>query len=90
MKINRVSWDRKVAKQLAKIPEAICRKFYAWVSVIELVGIMVARKSPGFHDEALKGKRFGQRSARLNKAYRVIYIEQANEIIVLEVNKHEY
>ena len=48
----------------------------------------------GFHDEPLKGKRQGQRSVRLNRAYRAIYVERgtgAVELIeVLEVNKHEY
>jgi proteic killer suppression protein len=51
------------------------------------------RKRPGFHDEPLKGKRQGQRSIRLNKAYRAIYEVDPQEphfIEVVEVNKHEY
>lgn len=40
------------------------------------------------------GRRQGQRSVRLNRAYRAIYVEHENgevELIeVLEVNKHEY
>ena len=48
----------------------------------------------GFHDEPLKGKRQGQRSVRLNRAYRAIYVEhetgEVELIEVLEVNKHEY
>ncbi len=47
-----------------------------------------------FNDEPLIGKRNGQRSVRLSKAYRVIYkqIESGRyEIIqIVEVNKHEY
>jgi hypothetical protein len=31
------------------------------------------RKVPGFHDEPLSGKRFGQRSLRLSKSYRAFY-----------------
>lgn len=46
------------------------------------------------HDEPLKGKRQGQRSIRLNKAYRAIYIINKEGVIhfveVEEVNKHEY
>jgi proteic killer suppression protein len=49
---------------------------------------------PGFHDEPLKGDRKGQRSIRLNKAYRAIYIEgqrkEVHIISIIEVNKHEY
>jgi proteic killer suppression protein len=52
------------------------------------------RKIKGFHDEPLKGKRLGQRSIRLNKSYRAIYVIDRDggvEIVeVQEVNKHEY
>ncbi len=55
---------------------------------------MNVRKVPGFHDEPLRGKRQGQRSIRLNKAYRAIYVvdSSGNTHIaeILEVNKHEY
>jgi toxin HigB-1 len=48
----------------------------------------------GFHDEPLKGDRKGQRSIRLNKAYRAIYTEgqrkEVRIISIIEVNKHEY
>jgi proteic killer suppression protein len=61
---------------------------------IELLGAREVRKRPGFHDEPLHGDRKGQRSIRLNKAYRAIYIETQNgeiELVeILEVSKHEY
>lgn len=89
-----VRWSKKVAKQLDALPDQIVRKFYAWVSVVQLAGLRETRKSSGFHDEPLKGDRKGQRSVRLNKAYRAIYIETSNgdlELVeVIEVNKHEY
>ena len=49
-------------------------------------------KSRGYHDEPLQGIRRGQRSVRMNKAYRLIYrlIEDRVHIEILEVNKHEY
>ena len=57
-------------------------------------GLREIRKLPGYHDEPLKGDRLGQRSIRLNKAYRAIYIQEKdgaiNLIIIEEVNKHEY
>ena len=58
------------------------------------MGLDSVRKIKGFHDEPLKGKRSGQRSIRLNKAYRAIYTigqDGGVEIVeVQEVSKHEY
>jgi proteic killer suppression protein len=89
-----VRWSKRVAKQLDSLPDQIVRKFYAWVSVVQLTGLRETRKSPGFHDEPLKGERKGQRSVRLNKDYRAIYIETTDgeiELVeVTEVNKHDY
>lgn len=48
---------------------------------------------PGYHDEPLKGARVGQRSIRLNRAYRAIYVIKNDGIefgSVEEVNKHDY
>jgi proteic killer suppression protein len=92
--MTKVSWDQSLDKQLDKIPEIIVRKFRLWVALVEESGIREVRKSKGLHDEPLKGKRLGQRSVRLNRAYRAIYRESKTgdlEIVeVLEVNKHEY
>ena len=50
------------------------------------------RAITGFHDEALKGERKGQRSSRLNEQYRVIYEISAKEVLVyvLELTAHDY
>lgn len=81
-------------KQLETIPVHILEKFRAWVLAVETDGLRRTRILPGFHDEPLKGKRKGQRSIRLSRAYRAIYIESKDgyvELIeVIEVNKHEY
>lgn len=62
--------------------------------VVERVGLAEVRKLSGYHDEPLKGTRKGQRSIRLNRAYRAIYIEHKDGKIqiveVIEVSKHEY
>lgn len=91
---EQVIWSKRVEKQLDKLPIKILEKFYDWLNAIALMGITEARKRPGLHDEPLAGIRQGQRSVRLNKAYRVIYIESANGkfkvIQVIEVNKHDY
>ena len=51
------------------------------------------RKVKSYHDEPVKGKRKGQRSIRLTKAYRAFYriIKEGNVVVeIQEVNKHEY
>ena len=91
---TKVVWDKRVARQLAVVPRNIAAKFFDWADAVRLVGLRQVRKSTGFHDEPLKGDRKGQRSMRLNRSYRVIYVEGRDgdiEIVeVIEVNKHEY
>ncbi len=60
--------------------------------MVESYGVWEVMKSPGFHDEPLKGARIGQRSVRLSKAYRLIYrtISDRVHIELLEVHKHGY
>ena len=92
--INSVEISTKAQKALKKVPKYIIRKLLFWVNEVSEVGLRATRKSPGWHDEPLKGKRKGQRSIRLSKAWRAIYIiNDKNEIEfveVIEVNKHEY
>jgi proteic killer suppression protein len=89
-----VFWRSVVQKQLDRVPEVITRKFRLWVALVEESGIREVRKHKGFHDEPLKGRRRGQRSVRLSRAYRAIYVEREADkvelIEVLEVNKHDY
>lgn len=76
------------------MPEHIRRKYFYWLNMIEAIGLREVRKLKGLHDEALMGKRFGQRSVRLSKSYRAIYRKLKEEGIqlmeVIEVNKHDY
>lgn len=90
--ITKVKRTAKFDKELKKIPEHLRKKFMFWVFMVESEGLLEIRKHKGYHDEALKGDRKGQRSIRLNKAYRAIYKETKShiEILMLEVNKHEY
>lgn len=87
-----VGVSKQAIKDLSKAPSNIQIKFATWKLAVEVQGIEVVRQRSGFHDEPLKGKRKGQRSVRLNKQWRVIYVE-VNEILkitVLEVNPHDY
>ncbi len=85
---------KQAKKDLTKVPLPIVRKLLAWVDSIENIGLSEVKKVPGYHDEPLKGNRAGQRSIRLSKSYRAIYVidqEGKIEILkVLEVNKHDY
>lgn len=91
-------FDVKIAqsaiKDLKKISVHIVKKLQAWVDDVGHHGLSEIRKIPGYHDEPLKGKRSGQRSIRLSKAYRAFYtIENDGSIRfieVREVNKHDY
>jgi len=90
--VVRVEFSKRAYKSLAVLPEHIRGKLKAWVVAVELVGVAEVRKQGGFHDEPLKGNRIGQRSIRLNKAYRAIYVESDNHVVitVIEVSKHDY
>jgi proteic killer suppression protein len=92
--VNHVVISAKAKKEITKLPGFIVTKLLAWVDDVKFRGLEMVRKIPGYHDEPLKGDRKGQRSIRLNKAYRAIYIIKHDGTIefveVIEVNKHEY
>lgn len=91
---TRVEFHPKAFKALRSLPDHIVAKLKTWVTAVELLGLREIRKRPGFHDEPLQGNRKGQRSVRLNRAYRAIYVQTADgdiELVeILEVSKHEY
>lgn len=89
-----VRLSRRSMRQLGCVPLHIAGKLHYWVALVESEGLSVARGVKGFNDEALLGKRAGQRSIRLNAGYRAIYVEsrEGDSLIIdiLEVNKHDY
>ena len=87
--------EKEAKKGLKKAPKNVQNKFYQWVKLVEKIGAPAVKKIKGFHDEPLKGMRKGQRSIRLNKAWRAIYIESSKSetltfLFVEEVTHHEY
>jgi len=94
MDIFEVTISKQAERALKIIPTHVAFKLQLWIDGVKFYGLREIRKSPGFHDEALKGKRHGQRSIRLNKAYRAIYVIDekgtTHFIEIIEVNKHEY
>jgi proteic killer suppression protein len=89
-----VEFSKFAAKQIPKLPTHIREAIFIWKNAVEIVGLLKVMRSSGYHDEPLQGHRRGQRSVRLNRAYRLIYeLSEREEIIivgVLEVNKHDY
>lgn len=89
-----VRLSARAMKDLKKVPLPIILKLKAWIEDVGHRGLTEVRKVPGYHDEPLKGKRKGQRSIRLNIAYRAIYVINESGVInfieIQEVNKHEY
>ncbi len=94
MILTRVLIEQAALKQLEKVPTFIKVKLYQWIERVEEFGIAEIRKSKGLHDEPLKGLRTGQRSIRLNRSYRAIYLQKQNGdlclIQIIEVTNHEY
>jgi len=92
--IYTVKFSKQAKRDLKKIPWNLVLKLESWVSAVGLCGLHEVRKVNGYHDELLKGKRSGQYSIRLNKAYRAIYIIDENGSIdfieIIEVTKHGY
>lgn len=90
--ITKVTYSKAFKKQLRKVPDFIAEKALTWVAMVEGSGIQRASRPIGLHDELLQGNRWGQRSIRLNKSYRLIYrvIEDYIHIELLEAHKHDY
>lgn len=91
--IRHVVLSARAKKQLRKVPVHVADKLIAWVAGVEAKGLEEVRKLPGYHDEPLKGERQGQRSIRLSRASRAIYViagEQVAFVAVEEVSKHDY
>ncbi len=95
MDIFEVILSNEVKKTLGSLPSHIPFKLMDWVTNVKEYGLRATMRIPGYHDEPVKGKkRKGQRSIRLNKAYRAFYIINEAKVVhfvkVIEVNKHEY
>lgn len=91
--INIVVISKRAMKDLRSLPSYIIDKLETWVDAVESESLEEVRKIPGYHDEPLKGDRKGQRSIRLSKSYRAIYVivkDKIEFVRIEEVSKHEY
>ncbi len=92
--IRRVHISEFAQKQLRKVPRYVAQNLQYWIDDVEDQGLAEVRKIPGYHDEPLKGFRKGQRSIRITRSYRAIYIilesQEIQFVSVEEVSKHDY
>jgi len=92
--IRRVELSKLARKQFRKTPRHIVENLASWVDDVETQGLEEARKVPGYHDEPLHGERQGQRSIRLSRSYRAIYIVRSEGLVqfvsIEEITKHAY
>ena len=92
--VHRLELSKRTRKQLQKVPRYIVENLAAWVDDVEDRGLEEVRKISGYHDEPFHGKRLGQRSIRLSRAYRAIYRVCKDDSIefvsVEEISKHAY
>lgn len=92
--ITEVEISKRALKQLKKVPVRIIKSLQLWIGAVNTVGLEEVRRIPGYHDEPLKGKRQGQRSVRLSRSYRAIYVIIADEknefVFIKEVSRHVY
>jgi toxin HigB-1 len=88
----RILEHKSIHKICKKIPRQVLKKYELWKSIVFCHGPEKLKEFPGFHDEALKGHRQGERSSRLSLQYRVIYSVEREvvTIYVLEITPHHY
>lgn len=95
---NVVLLSKKAEKGLRKAPPQVQQKAAFWRKLVETQGLGRAMLVKGFHDEALKGERKGQRSILLNLQWRAIYEkrigldgqETVELVEIVEVTPHKY
>jgi proteic killer suppression protein len=78
----------RAKKDIRRAPTYIVDALRSWVAEVEEEGLPAVRKLPGYHDEPLRGKRKGERSVRLSKKWRAIYVEtEDGEVVIVEVTE---
>lgn len=83
---------KTLVRRIPKIPQEVLKRYEKWKDIVSISGPGGLRLIKGFHDEALKGDRKGDRSSRLGFKYRVIYKIDNDQLYVmaLNINAHDY
>jgi mRNA-degrading endonuclease YafQ of YafQ-DinJ toxin-antitoxin module len=81
--------SRLLARQIRRAPRDIREKYALWRSLVQQWGPQL---QGGFHVHALQGGRKGQKSAWLNRQWRVIFKVVEDRLVVeaLELTPHRY
>jgi toxin HigB-1 len=85
----RVVETRSLARQIQRAPREIQERYIVWRSRVQHLGPQL---QGGFRVHALQGNRKGQKSARLNRQWRVIFNVLEDQLVVeaLELTPHRY
>lgn len=85
----RVIESRLLARQIRRAPREIQEKYAVWRDLVECLGPQLRG---GFRVHPLQGDRRGQKSAWLNRQWRVIFKVLDDQLIVeaLELTPHKY
>ena len=86
----RVEFTKSAQKELLKAPAHCQIKALDWIIQVESVGIEKVRKILGYHDEPLTGQKRGHRSIRLNKKWRLEYVETEASVLITVVDVHPH
>lgn len=83
---------RDISKICRKLPLEVVKKYELWKDIVFRHGLKKLKEFPGFHDEALQGKRKGQHSSRLSLQYRIVYAVEPDTctVFVLKITPHKY
>jgi len=90
--VNEIVISQVALRDLKKMPREIIDQLEYWIELVEKNGIAEIRKIKGYHDEPLQGDRKGQRSVRLSRSYRAIYVQDKARVLItiIEIHKHKY
>jgi hypothetical protein len=85
----RVIESRLIARQVQRAPKEIQEKYAIWRNRVRRAGPYLGG---GYQTHALSGGRLGQKAARLNRQWRVIFKVLKDQLVVeaLELTPHRY
>ncbi|MDA8404563.1 MAG: type II toxin-antitoxin system mRNA interferase toxin, RelE/StbE family [Desulfobacteraceae bacterium] len=88
----RIQEHNEIRKICRKLPAAVAKKYELWKNIVFRHGPEKLKEFPGFHDEELKGNRYGQRSSRLSLQHRIIYTVERDivTVFVIDITPHNY
>ena len=83
---------KRLDRRFSALPLEILKRYEKWKDIVSISGPVGLREIRGFNDEALLGRWKGCRSSRLGLKYRLIYVVEANRVLVkvLDITPHDY